>query len=397
MVGITLIIGSSATSRKRYLKQKRRHILKIAVDARTMGFQPSGIGIYLYDFLCELNKQADFEFVLLTDVIESAQIKRVINSGMQVRCFGKRIFRSIEVYRYFRFINKYLQAEQPDLFWEPNNLLPIRLKNYRGKIILTIHDLFPISKPEYFHWIYCQYFKRGIHQTVKDIDAVLFNSRETQEQALSCFPELKKKRLLVSYLIVKKPPSREIRDDGFFLYIGNLEKRKGTDLLLSAYIKYREKGGTLPLYLGGNIREKEIRKQMDVLQSEYNTIHYLGYLSEQKKYDYLASCTCFLFPSRAEGFGIPPLEAYAYKKKVITSNLEIFKETLDDSAKTFDFTDDLDTQIENLANVMLEEERENSPISSGCNILERYSEENLGKTLANFFRQLVENVNENSN
>ena len=39
--------------------------MKIAVDARTLGSRPSGVGMYLNDFLKELIKYKEFEFILL--------------------------------------------------------------------------------------------------------------------------------------------------------------------------------------------------------------------------------------------------------------------------------------------------------------------------------------------
>ena len=41
--------------------------MKIAVDARTLGSRPSGVGMYLNDFLKVLMKYREFEFVLLSD------------------------------------------------------------------------------------------------------------------------------------------------------------------------------------------------------------------------------------------------------------------------------------------------------------------------------------------
>ena len=50
--------------------------LKIAVDARTLGSRPSGVGMYLNDFLEQLITYDEFEWVLFTDVKESEYIKR---------------------------------------------------------------------------------------------------------------------------------------------------------------------------------------------------------------------------------------------------------------------------------------------------------------------------------
>ena len=58
--------------------------LKIAVDARTLGSRPSGVGMYLNDFLEQLITYDEFEWVLFTDVKESEYIKRF---GRLIRLF----------------------------------------------------------------------------------------------------------------------------------------------------------------------------------------------------------------------------------------------------------------------------------------------------------------------
>lgn len=374
--------------------------MKIAVDARTMGSCPSGVGIYLYDFIRELISYSEFEILLITDVSESEQMHFFELRKIPVLCYGKKVFRSAGVYLYFEFLRKILVEQQPELFWEPNNLLPIALHGYHGKTVLTIHDLFPITKPEYFHWLYRLYFKVGIRKSVKQADAFLFNSVETRNLAQLHLPETKKKRCFVSYLIVKSPPSKTISDDGFFLYIGNLERRKGTDLLLKAYQAYHADGGKYPLFIGGKIREEDMDKLLKSTQRELPEIRYLGYLKENEKYELLAKCSCFLFPSRAEGFGIPPLEALGYQKKIITSNLSVFKEIIKIPVQTFHLNVSEDEQIRELCCLMRLNEDVAGPSAEICDdALKHYRHDILGEKLARFFISVASNsaedVNEN--
>ena len=63
--------------------------MKIAVDARTLGSRPSGVGMYLNDFLKVLMKYREFEFVLLSDVAESEYIRYFMEKGIPVIHRGK--------------------------------------------------------------------------------------------------------------------------------------------------------------------------------------------------------------------------------------------------------------------------------------------------------------------
>ena len=57
--------------------------IKIAVDARTLGSRPSGVGMYLNDFLEQLINYDEFEWVLFTDVAKSEYIKRFEARGIR--------------------------------------------------------------------------------------------------------------------------------------------------------------------------------------------------------------------------------------------------------------------------------------------------------------------------
>ena len=102
---------------------------------------------------------------LITDVAESEQIHYLQQQKVPVICYGKGYTEAQAFTHIFKFIKNYLIKEQPDIFWEPNNLIPIKLYGFSGKIVLTVHDLFPITNPEYFSLLYCLYFSTR-NQTV---------------------------------------------------------------------------------------------------------------------------------------------------------------------------------------------------------------------------------------
>ena len=93
--------------------------------------------MYLNDFLKVLMKYREFEFVLLSDVAESEYIRYFMEKGIPVITQGKAVYRSAGVYSYFSFIQKQLNEIQPDLFWEVNTIIPIRLKgNFKTRTIM---------------------------------------------------------------------------------------------------------------------------------------------------------------------------------------------------------------------------------------------------------------------
>ena len=70
----------------------------------------------------------------------------------------------------------------------------------------------------------------------------------------------------------------------------------------------------------------------------------VGPISDQEKYWYYENCEAFLFPSLAEGFGIPPLEAMRFGKPVFLSTTTSLPEIGGTLAYYFNSFDPIDMQ-----------------------------------------------------
>ena len=369
--------------------------MKLLIDARTLGSHPSGIGMYVNDFLKELIRDSRFEITLLSDVATSDEMRALAQQNIPIITYGKPVVQSAAVFSYFKFIQDSLDYYQPDVFWEPNNLIPVRLRRFSGRILVTIHDVFPLTQPETHGFLYPRYFRYGLRQTLKQADMITYNSVETQMEVQRLYPQAADISHLVSYIIVNKPDFtdapvtpdvlfRKLPIDGvdYFLYIGNLEKRKGTDLLIKAYARYRALGGTKRLYLGGKIREDEIQRLYDETHAAYPDLIALGYVGNEQKMALFRYCSGFLFPSRAEGFGIPIIEAMHYNKPILASDLSIFHEIAGDAISYFDFSGSEEQQIERLAQAMLRLNR--GDLESYQTIVQRYLPSELGRTFCDY-------------
>jgi len=327
--------------------------MKIVVDARTMGSQPSGVGMYLFDFLKELVNYEEFEFILLADVATSEYIDYFRNLGVEIRTQGKEVYRSAGVYAYFGFIQEELDDIKPELFWEVNAIIPVKLIG-NHKTMITIHDMFPITHVKYFGFIYSIYFKYNLKKTLKNTDMILYNSKQSKTTTEKILPRARKIKNSIAYIISN--PLREvpkIGNEGYFLYVGNMEKRKGVDLLLKCYQEYRKRGGERNLILAGKMQEEDIRILLEATQQEVEGLEYMDYVTHEKKQELFSDCACFVFPSKAEGFGMPILEVMKYYKPILVSNLEIYDEIIGDCVNEFDIHVNENEQINNLCEAMM--------------------------------------------
>jgi len=360
--------------------------LKILVDVRTMGSRPSGVGMYTYNFIKELLNYKDIEFVLASDVSISREMEFLAGKNIRIIEYGDRVSKSLGLFGYFRFIQKCIHQEKPDVFWEPNNLMPVRIKNPYGRIMVTVHDLFPITKPEYYGKVYENYFRYGMAKTAKTADIFLYNSMETRQFMERYYPAVTNKKNFISYIIINRIPVGSTADKGYFLYVGNLEKRKGVDLLLKAYSLYRSTGGTKDLYLGGKIREEDIQRLYDEVSQTTEGVKYVGYLEEDTKNELYAGCSCFVFPSKAEGFGMPPVEVMNFGKPIIVSSLSIFKEILGNHVTYFSLAGNESVQIENLCIAM--NGYSEPDLEEYGKIIEKFDAPNLGRALKEFLEKV---------
>jgi glycosyltransferase involved in cell wall biosynthesis len=362
--------------------------MKIAVDARTLGSRPSGVGMYLNDFLKVMMKYEEFEFVLLSDVAESEYIKFFMRNGIKVITQGTATYKSVGVYSYFSFIQKQLNVIKPDLFWEVNTIIPIRLKG-NFKTMITIHDMFPIEYVEYFGKIYSIYFKHNLGKTLRNTDMILYNSEQTRKTTEKIYPIARKIANCNAYIIAN--PLKDVwqtSDKGYLLYVGNMEKRKGVDLLLKGYRRYRELGGTKNLLLAGKMQEEDIEQLLKETMETTPGVTYLDYVTHDKKHQLFADCSCFVFPSKAEGFGMPVIEVMKFKKPIIVGNLDIYDEIAGRDINHFDLNCTEAGQIENLAQAML---NFNSEVDEQKyeEIVSRYSPEHLGERVREFILEFV--------
>jgi len=64
----------------------------------------------------------------------------------------------------------------------------------------------------------------------------------------------------------------------------------------------------------------------------WNKVLLPGYIDEEEKHILLKNCGIVAFPSLQEGFGFPILEAFHYKKPLLTSDILTVREVAGDAA-----------------------------------------------------------------
>jgi glycosyltransferase involved in cell wall biosynthesis len=99
------------------------------------------------------------------------------------------------------------------------------------------------------------------------------------------------------------PPMRRYLRDNVLLFVGQLIDRKGVDLLASAYLNYRMKGGIYTLRVIG------AGPRINLLSGAH--FEYLGFLQPEEVASEMRKARCLVLPSRFEHWGTVVCEALA--------------------------------------------------------------------------------------
>jgi len=125
----------------------------------------------------------------------------------------------------------------------------------------------------------------------------------------------------------------------YLLYAGNIRRHKNVPRLVEAFAVAREQLAAHPDYhdlrlviIGDTISQFPAVRQAVMKSRVEHMVRFLGFVPYETLRCFFESAAAFVFPSRYEGFGLPPLEAMACGTPVVTSNVSSLPEVVGDAA-----------------------------------------------------------------
>lgn len=283
------------------------------------------------------------------------------------------------------------------------------LKNNKIRKFTILHDILPYTNPEYFekdikNYEKCKENFKNKYLYFKDKDINVFVvSQYTLNEVNKNFPELKNTNYivnLISYnkdqynLIGKNKIDKNIlskynipENTPYILSLSSLNKRKNLAFLIDSFIEFLEKNKDikdLNLVLAGP------KGWMfdDIFNSINNTNKYkdriilTGFVDEKDINTIYNSAYAFVFPTLAEGFGLPVLEAMACGIPVLSSNLTSLPEVYGDAALSFNPTKK-EELVECLEKIYNDKNFRENLIKKGLNRVKEFSWEKTTKNMIN--------------
>lgn len=303
----------------------------ITIDARMLG--PSGIGTYLKNLLYNL-ADLDHEFHFKVMSASPSELRYLPSDRFQIVKANAPIYSLAEQWEVAR------SARGSDLLHCPHYNIPYF---YRGKLVVTIHDLTHLTCRQFFPGkaAYC-YARFMLGAAARRAGKIITVSQFSKDSIHRFLPASNGK-----IRVIYQPPAVNLaRGDctaalsvgcgvarPYILYAGALKRHKNVEGLVRAYAllpqSYRDQ---FQLVLVGKEDDAapRVRQLVEELKLGQNVVITGGVPDDQLRERY-AGATVFAMVSLNEGFGLPALEAMAHGVPVVVSSTSSLPEVVGDA------------------------------------------------------------------
>jgi len=209
-----------------------------------------------------------------------------------------------------------------------------------SKINVLIHDIIPLTYPEYSRPEVTQRFRGDMARVSRYANLVIYNSGETRSAAEDLFSGMGRvPEGVVAHLGVgtdgktDESPFLKADEKPNFVSLGTIEPRKNHALLLDIWGGFKrdlakESVPTLHIIGGRGWNNQRIFNILDDEDNVLYNVYEHNSLSDEAAQRLLARSWGLLFPSFAEGFGLPLLEAARLGVPVFCGENAIYRELL---------------------------------------------------------------------
>ncbi len=204
----------------------------------------------------------------------------------------------------------------------------------RARTVVTVHDLLPLTHPEYFSGS----DTKQLQAVIDDLKGGAWAhcvSEATRTALLELAPDVEQRSFVVSLaadserFYVASAAQRQhaqrelgLTDAPYVLCLGTLDPRKNISTLLAAFSRLRSTCPELRLVVAGATARSSA--PWDHILAKFPEARaacvFVGFVGDDSLAGLYSGARAFLFPSLAEGFGLPVLEAMQCGVPVVVSN-----------------------------------------------------------------------------
>lgn len=309
---------------------KKRLVLGIDASRSTRA-KPTGVEQYSNEIISALlDEVEDFEVRLYTP----EWIARFPRK-LQKRIRAKRLWTLVR-------LSWEMLWDKPDVLFVPAHVLPFFAP--RASFV-TVHDIAYEKIPESYGWMKRKYLRWSTRRALHKAKKVIVPTESVKMDLIEIYKADAEKIVVVPHGVSPLPSVTAVQVKNFykkhglsqkeplFFFIGRLESKKNLLTLVEAWSivqKMYSKGRLMLAGMNGHgFEEIAARIEKEGLSESILTP---GYISEVEASCLFHSATCFIFPSREEGFGLPVLQAFEAGCLVIASDIPPLREVAGDAA-----------------------------------------------------------------
>ncbi len=234
---------------------------------------------------------------------------------------------------------------RPNVIFVPYFAPPLRAP---VPVVTTVGDIIPLLLPEYRGKLHVRAYLRLVSRAVHGSAHVLTFSARSRADIVAQL-DLPAERITPILLAAgdqyRPDDATEARaevaqryglHEPFVYYVGGLDARKNVPTLLRAFALLRSRSANATLAIAGRAlgNDRRLFPDLDALSADLElgpTLRRIDVPTADGPLLYRA-CTVFAFPSRYEGFGLPPLEAMACGAPVVVSDASSLPEVVGTAA-----------------------------------------------------------------
>jgi glycosyltransferase involved in cell wall biosynthesis len=222
---------------------------------------------------------------------------------------------------------------------EPNGVVDRLSAFAQSEIVVFLHDLIPISHPEYSVAHIENKHHQRMAQIAKSASLVIANSHFTEQQLVDYLAGQNQSvpRIVTAHLGIEQQwnlPTQDQSSRNYFVVLGTIEGRKNHLTLLNVWRRLSlELGDKTPILHVVGRRGWEAEAVFDLLDrcpALKSTVVEHTDMSDSALLELVSGARALLFPSHVEGYGLPLAEALSSGVPVIAADIPVFREIAGD-------------------------------------------------------------------
>jgi glycosyltransferase involved in cell wall biosynthesis len=376
--------------------------LHIVLDARRI--RDFGIGAYIRSMVHALGRvDTTNDYTIISGPAEIRTLAG-LPENFRMAEYGRR---DISKFDHFAF-PWFLRRLSPSLVHIPLNRVPVLMpKPY----VVTIHDMASLlfgPPPSTLRMQARRYiFRRGLTRANRVIAVSEATKRDVEHMMGVPSDRIRRVYNAADPGFLTPPDPR--RSDAqlrileryqinypYLLYAGNIRRHKNVPRLVEAFAVVREQLASHPVYrdlrlviigdtisLYPDVRATVIKSRVEPV------VRFLGFVPFEALRCFYEFAAAFVFPSRYEGFGLPPLEAMACGAPVVVSNVSSLPEVVGDAAVQVN-PENVFEIARGIRQVLLDEELRADLIQRGKLQAARFSWDTAAREVLAIYREAVE-------